>query len=126
MKKLFHPFYILVAVAAPFVLYSIWRTGYGIDHLFDVRLVETRYAFETGLLTLAVVICCFCYRKKEKKIFSIAITCVIGAFLALQATEDYPTDYKLWIYIVAPIFTWSIVIASGLLIVLPRNENHRA
>ena len=126
MKKLRHPLCILAAVAAPFVLYSIRRTGYEMGHLFDVRLLGTRYVFEVVVLTLTVVGCCICYRKKERKIFSMVSACAIGAFLALQATEEYPADYKLWIYIVAPIFTWSIVIASGLLLAIPRNENHGA
>ncbi|SRR5436309_16015401 len=122
MKKLLHPLSVLAFAALPFVLYSVWRTGYGVAQLFDVRLLGTRYVWEVVLLTSAVVVCCFRYRKKEKKIFSVATGTAIGAFLALQAAEEYPADYKLWIYIVAPIFAWSLALSSGLMFVIRKNE----
>ncbi len=122
MKKLFHPLSVFAFAAAPFVSYSIWRTGYGVTQLFEVRLFCTHYAWEVALLTSVVVACCFCYRKREKKIFSVVSAAAIGAFLALQSAEDYPTDYKLWIYIVAPIFVWSLALSSGFLLAIRKNE----
>jgi len=122
MRKLLHPFNILGLAALPFVLYSVWRTGYQVAHLFDVRLLVTHYLLEVAVLTTAVVVCCFCYRRKEKRIFSIITLAVIGAFLALQATEEHPTDYKLWIYVVAPMFAWSLVISAVLMLTLRMKE----
>jgi hypothetical protein len=128
MRKLLHPFSILILAALPFVLYSIWRTGFQVTHFFDVRLLATHYLLEAAALTTAVFVCCFCYRRGEKKIFSIITLIVIGVFLALQATEEHPTDYKLWIYIVPSMFAWSLVISAGLMLRLRIKgdpESHR-
>jgi hypothetical protein len=121
MKKLLHPLCILAVVAAPFVLYSIWRTGYSFGQLFEVRLFGTHYVSEVVLLTSTVVACGFCYRKEEKKIFSAVSAASVAVFLARQMAEEYPADYKLWIYIVAPIFVWSLAISSGLMLAIRKN-----
>ena len=121
MKKLLHPLYILAIVAFPFVVYSWGRAG-GFAHLFEVRLFGTRYVWEVVLLTSLIVVCCILYRRKEKRIFSFASIAVISAFLAFQSLEEYPADYKLWIYIVAPVFTWSLLFSSAALLVIRRKE----
>jgi uncharacterized protein (DUF934 family) len=121
MKKLLHPLCILAIIAFPFVVYSQGRGG-GFAHLFEVRLFGTHYLWEVVLLTSVIVFCGICYRRKEKKVFSFASIAAIGAFLALQSLEEYPTDYKLWIYIVAPVFTWSLVFSSAALLAVRLKE----
>lgn len=121
MKKLLHPLCILAIAAFPFVVYSWDRAG-GFAHLFDVRLFGTRYAWEAMLLTSLIVVCCILYRRNEKIISSFATIAVISAFLTCQALEEYPADYKLWVYIVAPVFTWSLLFCSTALFASRRRE----
>ena len=83
-----------------------------------MRLFGTHDVSEVVLLTSAVVACGFCYRKDEKKIFSAVSAATVSSFLVRQLTEEYPSDYKLWIYIVAPIFVWSLAISSGLMLAI--------
>jgi len=122
MKRSLHPLTILVAAAFPFVLYSTWRTGYQVTHLFDVRLFSTRYIWEALLLTSVVLACCVCYRRDARKILSFVALAAIGAFLAFQSAEEYPADYKLWVYVVAPIFAWSITFSSAIMVMMRQKK----
>src|SRR2546425_5454269 len=118
MRRLLHPLCILAVAALPVVLYSIWRTGYEVTQLFDARLFGSRYFWPILLLSSAVGACCFFYRKTERRIFSLFSGLAVIGFLALQALEEYPTDYKLWVYVVAPTFTWSFTVCSAALLLL--------
>ena len=122
MKKPLHPLCVLAFVALPFIAYSVWRTGYSFSQLLDAHLLGTRYVWEVALLTSAVVTCCFRYEKKKKNIYSVASVVAVCAFFALQSAEDYPSDFKLWIFVVAPILTWSLALSSGFTFVLRKNE----
>ena len=116
MKRLLHPLSILAIAALPVVLYSVWRTGYEVTQLFDTRLLGTHYLWSVLLLSSAVGLCCLFYRKREQRIFSLLSGFAVVGFLALQALEEYPADYKLWIYIVAPTFTWSFIVCLVVLL----------
>ena len=110
--KLRHPLSILALGASPFVCYSFWRTGYSVGQLFEMRLFRTRYVYELAFLALAIGACCVGFEKRGKGVFGLAAGLAIVAFLALQAGDDYPSDYKLWIYVVAPIFVWSLLLTA--------------
>jgi hypothetical protein len=116
MKRMRHPLSILAIAALPFVLYSVWRTGYEVAQLFDTRLLGTRYLWPILLLSSAVGLCCFFYRKTERTVFSFYTGVAVVGFLAAQVLEEYPGDYKLWIYIVAPSFTWSFIACAAALL----------
>lgn len=107
MRKVFHPVSILTLFAIPFVLYSQGRAG-GFSHLSEVGLLRTHYIWEAALLTAAVVACGIGYQRKNQKRYSLATIAAICAYLAMQvAGIFYPPDYKLWVYVVAPVFAWS-------------------
>lgn len=128
MRKVFHPVSILTLFAIPFVVYSQGRTG-GFSHFLEGRLLRTHCVWEAALLIAAVVACGIGYQRKNQKRYNLATIAAICAYLALQAAGIfYPPDYKIWVYVVAPVFAWSILVSSLTCLftaILKRKAPHR-
>ena len=122
MRRLLHPLSILALAALPFVLYSVRRSGYDLWQFISPPLALSRQVCAAVALGVVVGICASRYQKTQRGIFRVVTAIAIAVFLGLQATEEYPWDYKLWIYIVAPLFAWAVLLASALMLVLHRAQ----
>ena len=96
------------AVALPFVAYSIYRTGYEVQQLLEVRVITLAFA----AFTVATVAVLFVIQRRCQPLHS-AFGGVVAAavFAASHATQPYPLDYKLWIYLVAPRLVFAALLA---------------
>ena len=118
MRRLLHPLSILSLATLPFVLYSVRRSGYELWQFISPPLSASLHVCAGVALAVVVVICAFRYQKTQRKVFSAATAVAVATFLALQATEEYPLDYKLWIYIVAPVLAWAVLLSSAVILAL--------
>ena len=109
MNVAFHPILAFSVVGLPLVLYSVLRTGYSFDHLVDVRLLKTLYAFPIGLLACMLVGVTVLYTKGNRRLPPAVALVSAVVFICSQFFVEFPLDYKLWIYIVAPTFVWCVL-----------------
>jgi hypothetical protein len=122
MKKIaqFNPLLAAAFVAAPFVLYSIRRTGGDFAHLVDARLLSSTYAVPICLLVGMLVTSCALHQTGKCRQSLVLIVFALSAFFGAQFFTEYPYDYKLWIYIVAPSFVWALLLAFPMVLLVRR------
>src|SRR5437879_2726408 len=114
-----HPVFAFSVVGVPFALYSVHRTGYDFGQLVDVRLLHTAHAWPVVLLT-GVLVCTSALHTRGSRHFSLLVSLLAtAAFLGGQCLTEFPLDYKLWIYIVAPTFVWCSLFSLPIAILLP-------
>lgn len=89
-------------VSTPFVLYSIHRSGYEFAHLLDIRLLCSWPA----IILVGVLIATSGFHNRDTKSRAPMFLCLSATamFIGSQFLSEYPFDYKLWIYFVAPMF----------------------
>lgn len=122
MKKIaqFNPLRAAALVAAPFVSYSIHRTGGDFVHLVDVRLLSSIYAVPICFLVGMFVTSCALHQTGKSRQSLILVVSAIGSFFGGQFFTEHPYDYKLWIYIVAPSFVWAFLFAFPVVLLMRR------
>jgi predicted permease len=116
----FNPLRAAALVAAPFVLYSIDRTGGDFAHLVDVRLLSSIYAVPICFLVGMFVTSCALHQTGKSRQSLILFVFATSAFLGGQLFTEYPYDYKLWIYIVTPSFVWAFLFALPVVLLMRR------
>ncbi|GEM_PF-4381201 len=111
MKFASHPLVAFSVVGAPFVLYSIYRTGFDLGQLVDNRLLVTVYVWPIVLLTSVLVGMMDLHRRGYRLLPFLISFLAAGVFVGVQFLAEFPFDYKLGIYIVAPTFVWCSLFA---------------
>ena len=96
------------AVAVPFVAYSIYRTGYELLHLIELRALTLS---SVVLIAISVAMLVIAQRLWQPILAGFAGAFVAVAFAACHIALVSPFDYKLWIYVVAPRFLFATFIA---------------
>ena len=122
MKKIaqFNPLRAAALVAAPFVSYSIHRTGGDFAHLVDAHLLSSMYAVPIYFLVGMLVTSCALHQTGKSRQSLVLIVFALSAFLGAQFFTEHPYDYKVWIYIVAPSFVWALLFAFSVVLLMRR------
>ena len=118
MIRVLHPLILLTLAALPCVLYSVYRTGFEVWQFtrnpifFQPGAVGFQYVMELVALVAIVVFCSFSYSRTGRPTFGILTLVTVAAFLILVGGGAVPRDYKLWIYIIAPILFWAAALSA--------------
>ena len=96
------------AVAAPFLAYSIYRAGYSLRQLIELRALSVASIL---LILISVAALIVAQRRLQPVRATFAGAFVAAAFAACHTALAYPLDYKLWIYVVAPRFVFATLAA---------------